>query len=390
MSEQTARLRAARVRHRVCVLSSVHSALDTRVFHKEARALAAAGYRVELIAQHPRDACEDGVQIIGLPVGRPRWLRPVLWWRLLLEALRSRADVFHIHDPELLPLAALLQILTRRPVIYDAHEYYGDEVRTRVWIPASLRNACGWLTEAIEKAVARRLGAVVTVNQHMNAGFQRAGARAIAVHNYPPAEYFAGLRSRKREALVVYVGVLTRDRGIETIYAAGKILKARFPALEIALAGTVDWAGVDSGIPRDEDAWLRDAGVRFLGMVPQREVPALLARASVGWIPFLATPNNVRSTPNKLLEYMAAALPVVASDFGIMREIVGAAGCGRLADPADAGAQAEAIASMLDDPTAARAMGRHGRQAVLRQYTWASEAEKLVRLYDELTGVGRG
>jgi len=390
MNDRAADRRAARARHRVCVLTSVHSALDTRVFHKEARSLAAAGYRVELIAQHPGDACEDGVQIIALPDAQPRWLRPRLWWKLLLKGLQSRADIFHIHDPELLPLAVLLQTLTRHPVIYDAHEYYGDEVRTRVWIPSLLRNAAGLFTELIEKVVARRLAAVVTVNEHMNAGFRRAGARAVAVHNYPPAEYFSGLRSQKREALVVYVGVLTRDRGIETIFTTGKILKARFPAFEIALAGTIDWAGVDPGVPRDEDAWLREAGVRFLGMVPQREVPALLGRASVGWIPFLATPNNVRSTPNKLLEYMAAALPVVASDFGFMREIVGAAGCGRLANPADAGAQAEAIASILDDPSAARAMGRRGRQAVLEGYTWASEAAKLVNLYDELTGIEPG
>jgi glycosyltransferase involved in cell wall biosynthesis len=365
----------------------VHSALDTRVFHKEARSLAEAGYRVRLVAQHPMDTCEDRVRIAALPAGRPRWARPRLWWALLLAALRSRADVFHIHDPELLPLALLLQGLTRRPVIYDAHEYYGDEVRTRLWIPAPLRNVCGWLTETVEKTIARRLGAVIAVNEHMRAGFERDGSYAVAVHNYPPAEYFAGLRTRKRKPLVVYAGVLTRDRGLETIFEAGKILRRRLPALEIAVAGTVDWAGASAKIPRDEAVWLREAGVRFLGLLPQREVPALLAEASVGWIPFLATPNNVRSTPNKLLEYMAAGLPVVASDFGFMRDIVCAAGCGLLAPSNDAEAQADAIASLLEDAGEARAMGRRGRRAVLTRYAWASEAGQLVRLYDELTGV---
>lgn len=372
---------------RVCVLTSVHSALDTRVFHKQARTLASAGYDVLLVAQHAGDTCQDGVRIAALPEGVPRWQRPVQWWRLLLKALRSRADVYHIHDPELIPLALLLQGLTRRPAIYDAHEYYGDEVRTRLWIPAPLRNLCGRLTEQLEKAAARRLGAVVTVNEHMTARFLRVQPRSVTIHNYPPAEYFGEAPSGERERLVVYAGVLTRDRGIETIYETGRLLRARFAGLTIAIAGSLDWAGVSPTIPREEAAWQRDAGVRFLGLLPQREIPGLLARAAAGWVPFLPTPNNIRSTPNKLLEYMAAALPVVASDFGYLRAIVSGAGCGLLACPADAASQAAQIAWLLDHPHEARAMGERGRRAVLDRYTWATEGEKLVRLYDELRGV---
>jgi len=107
----------------------------------------------------------------------------------------------------------------------------------------------------------------------------------------------------------------------------------------------------------------------------------------VGWIPFEATPNNIRSTPNKLLEYMAAALPVVASDFGYMRAIIQEAGCGLLAPAGDAAAQAAQIAWLLEHPSEARTMGERGRTAVLGRYTWASEGKKLIRLYDELTGV---
>jgi glycosyltransferase involved in cell wall biosynthesis len=179
---------------------------------------------------------------------------------------------------------------------------------------------------------------------------------------------------------------MTRDRGLETIYRAGASLKTRYPALHIDVAGIVDWAGLDPSIPRDPDAWARDAGVRFLGMIPQPELPALLGRASAGWIPFLETPNNVRSTPNKLLEYMAAALPVVASDFGYMRSIITGAGCGLLAAADDPKAQAEQLACLLERPAEARAMGNRGYAAVLSRYTWAAEGQKLVALYDDLTG----
>ncbi|MGI8554109.1 MAG: glycosyltransferase, partial [Dehalococcoidia bacterium] len=291
-----------------------------------------------------------------------------------------------IHDPEILPLGLLLKWLTRRPVIYDAHEYYGDEVQTRQWIPASLRIPAGWLTERIEKAVAKRLAAVVTVNEHMNALFLRVQPRSVAVHNYPPAEFFTAPPAGPREQLVVYAGTLTVDRGLETIYQAGRLLRARYPDLEIIVAGPVDWAGIDPAVPRDRHRWGQDAGVHFLGTLPPRQVPALLQRASVGWIPFQATPNNIRATPIKLLEYMAAELPVVASDLDGMRAIITVAGSGLLARAADASSHAEAIAWLLEHPSEVLSMGERGRRSVLERYTWASEGEKLVGLYEEVGG----
>ncbi len=381
---------SVRSRHCVGILTSVHPALDTRVFHKQARTLAAAGYRVTLVAQYGEDCRVDGVRIRALPQAASRLQRPLLWWRVLIEALRLRADVYHIHDPELLPLALVLQALTGKPVIYDVHEYYGDEIRTREWIPRPLRGPAAWLMDRIEQAAAGRLGAIVTVNEHMNRRFLRLQPHSIAVHNYPPAEYFPAPVAAETQPLVVYAGVMTRDRGLETLYHSGRILKQRIPKATVAVAGVVDWSGVSPDLPREPEVWEREAGVRFLGVLPQTEVPALLAGAAAGWIPFLPTPNNVRSTPNKLLEYMAAALPVVASDFGYMRTIVNDASCGLLADAADPQAHADRLARLLEHADEAWAMGARGRAAVLARYTWAGEGEKLVRLYDELLEIAGG
>src|SRR5512137_2848416 len=111
----------------VCILSSVHIALDNRVFYREARSLQRVGYSVTLIAVHPRDEIKDGVHIVALPRVR-RWQRPLLWWRLLRLALASRADIYHFHDPELLLVTPWLRLLTGRPVVYDVHESYPDFV----------------------------------------------------------------------------------------------------------------------------------------------------------------------------------------------------------------------------------------------------------------------
>ena len=88
--------------------------------------------------------------------------------------------------------------------------------------------------------------------------------------------------------------------------------------------------------------------------------------------------------PIKLFEYMAAGMPVIASDFPLWREIVTDAGCGLLVNPEDAPAIAAAINRLLGDESMARQMGEAGRQAVLSRYSWSAEAQKLVALYAQL------
>ncbi len=373
----------------VCILTSVHDPFDPRIFHKQARTLAAAGYRVLLLAPHPRTATVDGVRVVGVPVPASRAGRPVVWARLLWRALRARAAAYHIHDPELLPLGWLLARLTRRPVIYDAHEYYHDEIATRRWIPRPLRRIAAGAVHGLESLVARRIAAVVAVNEHMAAGFRARGARrAVVVHNYPPLAAFAtvGPRPDSTVPVVVYAGLLTPERGLATVWRAGAALRPLVPGAEVRVVGRVDWSGLDPAVPRDPVRWQAEAGVRLLGTVPATAVPGVLAEAAVGWIPFRATPNNVRTIPLKLLEYMAAGLPVVASEIGFMAGIVRAARCGLLVPPDDAAAHAAALARLLHDPAEAHAMGAHGRAAVVERYSWDAESARLLALYADLVG----
>jgi glycosyltransferase involved in cell wall biosynthesis len=373
----------------VFILTSVHEPFDPRIFHKQARSLAAAGYRVTLLAPHPCDEVVDGVRVWGLPPPHSRAGRPLVHVRMLARALRSRADVYHFHDPELLPLGWLLTRLTRRPVVYDAHEYYRDEIATRPWLPRLLRRPVANTVHRIESVVARRIAAVVAVNEHMAAGFRQRGARCVTLHNYPPLSYFPPVSEDREPAgpVVVYTGLLTRDRGLATMWEAGKLLHQRVPDAEVRVIGRIDWSEAGASVPRVPERWRAEAAARLLGVIPATEIPAALAGAAVGWIPFRPTPNNLRTIPLKLLEYMAAGLPVVASDFGFIAEIVRESGCGLLVPAEDAAAHAEALAHLLTHPDEARAMGARGRRAVEARYTWEAESAKLLGLY---AGLGTG
>lgn len=345
-----ARLDGRRTLH----LTTVHRPRDVRIFHKESRALARAG----------ADAMVAG------PARRlERTRRPLAGWRLARLARSRGADVYHVHDPELLPAALWLARASGRPVIYDAHEYLGHTARTKAWLPAPLRVPIALGAERVERLLARRLAAVVTANEDLAARFAAAGARAVSVANSPWSDSFPEPTPPPGDPVVLYVGGLGPLRGLELMREA--FPRVTTPGARLVLAGP--------GVPGRFGA-----PVEHLGVVDHSEVPALLAAAAVAWIPLQRHGNYDRAVPTKLVEAMAAGRPVVTSDLGRSAAIVRAAGCGIIVPAADAGAHAEALTRLLDDPAEAAAMGAAGRRAFLSGLDFETEARSLTALYDEL------
>ena len=103
---------------RVAILTTVHSALDGRIFHKQAVSLAQAGYDVTLFAPlHPEAeaiAWQHNVAYVSLRAPGRRMARPLQWLRLIRLLRRNRCDVWHFHDPELLPLTIIWKWLFAR------------------------------------------------------------------------------------------------------------------------------------------------------------------------------------------------------------------------------------------------------------------------------------
>ena len=141
------------------------------------------------------------------------------------------------------------------------------------------------------------------------------------------------------------------------------------PSLRAELISMPGWARVDE-----------------LGVVNRRRVRQLLRKVSAGVVTFLPRPNHVSSGPNKMFEYMSAGIPIIASDFPLWRRIVEGAGCGLLVDPSDPKQIAKAVEYLLSNPKEAEQMGRRGRAAVERHYSWRSEEPKLLKLYESLVG----
>ena len=340
---------------RVIHVTSVHRPDDGRIFHREVMSLRAAGADATVLGFDPRPSRRDRIGA---------------GWGLLAEARRRGADVLHLHDPELLPAAWLWRRRTGRPVIYDAHEYLGQTTRTKPWIPQALRVPTALTVERIERALAHRVDAVVAVTEDMALDFAQAGIRAVSVANFASTARFPepGLTE---DGLVVYVGALDESRGLGLMLQAFPMVDA--PKARLLLAGP----GTPGPLP---------ARVEHIGPVAYDDVPALLDRASVIWIPLRRTPNNDRGRLTKVMEAMASGRPLVASDLTRTAAIVRQAGAGVIVPFDDPAAHAAALTDLLRDPARAQQLGAAGRSAFLERMTFEGEAAKLVSLYAELTG----
>ena len=369
---------------RICILTSVHPPFDARVFYRQARSTAAAGFDVLLIAPDAPAGSRDGVRFSSLPSWGGRAGRPLRWPILFWKALRARADIYHFHDPELLPWGVLLHWVTRKPVIYDSHEYLKEDIEGKQWIPARLRRPVAAISDRIEKWSAARLSAVIAVTDEMAAGFQRIQPNTITVKNLPPAP--EGVEEpAERKPVVAYAGLMNVERGLDILKDTATLVRKEVPDAEFHILGNVEWEGMPDAQRSMRPADWTAIGVRFLGTVPPEEVFSVISSASVGWLPRSpAYKNNLLAWPNKLVEYMVVSLPIVASDLPLQASVVRENDCGIVVDAMDPAAHARAIIELLQNPADVRRLGGNGKRAALEKYTWQAEARKLHTLYKEL------
>ena len=370
---------------RIAHLTAVHRADDVRIAQKEARSLAGAGYDLVVIAPGAPATPVAGVRHREVPVPRNRAHRFLRTSRdVLRAAIAEDAEVYHLHDPELLPVGLVLRARGKK-VIYDVHEDLPAQVLTKFWIPSLLRRPVALLAVVLDwiaKVTATRLvAATPAIARKFPAG------KTVLVQNFPrPEELWSGEGAGPygaRPPLVAYVGGLTAIRGTRQMIEAIGLVS---PKWEVRLAIAGEFAPEE--LKRESQQLAGWERVVDLGWQSRAQVRDLLGSARLGLLIFQDAPNHREAQPNKLFEYMSAGLPVVASNFPLWREIILGTGCGLVVDPAEPGAVAAAVAALLADPGTAARMGERGRAAVTSIYNWDREFTRLATVYAELLATG--
>lgn len=371
---------------RVTILSSVHLALDNRVFYREAKTLVEAGYEVTLIAVHDRDEVKEGIHIRALP-RLPRSRRPLLWRTLARMALDTHADVFHVHDPELLLVTPYLRRRSGRPTIYDIHEANADFIAVKDYLPGAIRRPLAGVFRRLEPQLARRESGLIFADDAIAADFQAIDVPQATLFNYPGSELIArGDQTKNTEGdmppVILYLGGLERNRGSGLMMAAFAEVLAAMPEARLWIVGHFMPPELEDELRRDAAARGIAHAITITGRVPFVEIGDYLSQASVGWVTWQPYPKNQKNIPTKLFEYMAFGLPVVSSDLPSTRPFVEHGVNGLLTEATDPSAHASALLSILADRPAAVGMGQAGREMVKTRFNWDKMAPRLLALYE--------
>ncbi|MDD2954931.1 MAG: glycosyltransferase [Oscillospiraceae bacterium] len=360
---------------KVLMITTVHPWNDGRIFEKEAKSFVKAGWRTSVLA--PGAVGEkDGVFLRPLRRHPNRAARMLLGpAEALIRALLSDGAVCHLHDPELLGVGLMLKA-AGRTVVWDAHEDLPLQMRDKQWIPHPLRRTAARWAAGAEEWIAPRLDLCVCATSGIARRLRASGARTVVVRNLPRPEQFLPTGGGPERKGLVYVGGISLRRGAAVMAKAAALCGA-----PLQLAGRIE-AG-EEPILRAMPAW---GQARYHGVVDQKTIARILEGSCAGLAVLQPTPAYREALPVKALEYMAAGIPAVISDFPQWRRIFGGAGCMLFADPENPREVAEKAGWLLDHPEQARRMGEQGRTAVLRRLNWQREEQKLLQAYETLNG----
>jgi glycosyltransferase involved in cell wall biosynthesis len=360
-------------------LTSVHARQDTRIFVKMCNSCLTGGYTVHLVVADGGGNCDySGISVrdVGIPSCRFNRITNTVE-RVYQVAISLNADVYHLHDPELMPIGLKLKRLGKR-VVFDAHEDLPKQLLGKPYLSRAAR----WILSAIlaryEAYACKRFDGVVVATPFIREKFLRINRNTVDVCNFPLLhELEDQTQWGDKKAEICYVGGISKIRGISEVCESLSLIKS---SVRLNLVGKFSE-------PKTEETVKALSGWRLvneLGQLIREDVRAVLGRSIAGLVTFHPLPNHVDAQPNKMFEYMSAGIPVVASDFPLWREIITGNDCGILVNPLDPKEIAGAIDELARGPERARRMGQNGRKAVEERYNWGVEEQKLLAFYSDI------
>lgn len=364
---------------KICHMTSAHPEEDVRIFHKECVSLAKAGYEVFLVERGA--SCEkNGVHIVGVgEISKKRSRRMTEGAKKVYEAALSLdCDLYHFHDPELLPYGLKLKKKGKK-VIFDSHELYRTQIANKSYLPGPARRLISEAYRAYENYALPKLDAVVFPCT-VNGVFPLPGKRKLLINNLPRMDEFydrydAG--AKKRENSVCMAGSLSRGRGITELLRAAALADC-----DVYIGGSFTSSSYEKEILAMPEA----GHAHFMGRLDRAGVLELLQTSRIGTAVLRNTGQYImtENLPTKAYEYMAMGLPVILSRTPYNEALLEQYKFGVAVDPADVEEYASAIRRLLGHQEEAEVMGANGRRAIAEILNWETEAEKLVALYKEL------
>lgn len=356
-------------------LTTVHHPRDPRISYKQLPTLQDAGFDVTLVASGGAEEMPSAFPTVALPPAKGRLQRLPLLWTAYRRARSIGAALYHIHDPELIPVGFLLKRQTGAAVIYDMHEDYGGRGGVEGAVLRSLERWCfAWVDH------------VVTAERHYAPIVPSTVPYTFVGNYYKPYEEGTAPSTPPGDLppwTLLYTGSIAGDRGLFTMLA----LADRFQKED--MAGTIRLVGIcrQADQRRRAERQIRARGlegalerVGWTTYVPAADMPPHYRQADVGVSFLKPTPDHVKSLPTKFFEYLHFGLPIICTDIPLWRSFIETHECGAVVPWGDVEAIMEVLKRWGRHPELYREYARNARAAA-PDYRWAEMGDRLVRAY---------
>jgi glycosyltransferase involved in cell wall biosynthesis len=369
---------------RVGIVTSIHPDFDARLW-KYAKLLRSLGHEVHMVCPWQVNAGEtEGIIFHPFPRVCSRRLRafqiPSRLGRTLLPLLSS-LDVLHFHDIDILPWMALLALF--KPVIYDVHENYPEEMLVREWIPRHLRHLLAFSVRWVQIACAAVIRNVVLVAESQHKDLVGPTLRKMMVMNYATVELLHNVTEdyMARPDAVIFLGSQHENNGSILLIDIADRLHKRLPGVKIYAIDRFDDSFYRQKLIHEVTRrGLQDCYLLLPNVKPQA-IMDHLNRCTIAVLCNLRVPQQINGVHTKLFEYMAAGLPIVASDLPHQADTISQAKNGLLAQPEDPDSFVEAICELAAHRDRARQLGLNGQRYFVDHYSWESQSEKIQQFY---------
>lgn len=366
---------------RVCHLTSVHGRYDNRIFFKECSSLAKNNWDIHLVvADGKGDEKKNGVHIwdVGNGVGRfERFFKTTA--AVYKKGLELDAEVYHFHDPELIPKGLKLK-KRKKKVIYDIHEVYRLQIKIRPWINPLLKSIVAFLFGKYEDYAIRKFDGLLVPQKGMIKHFDHLNGNTKYVANSMIIDDEFDLEDKDySNKICFHPGSLSKPRGVLNMVQCFKYLDDE----KLVLAGPfVTETLFDKA--KNTEGWDR---VDYKGKLPFEEVKELHKEASIGLILFEDVAQCYFAYTVKLFEFMYFGEPVIMPNFGDWVEFNATYKCGINVNTNDPLEVAEKIKYLNANPDIKKELGTNGRKAVLKELNWNVDEERLLNFYDSLFAI---
>ena len=368
---------------KVCHVSTVHKLYDPRIFYKECISLTNHGYRVYYIVSYDSSCVINGVRIVPLPTFDARFPRIFVKTLLALaKAISINAHIYHLHDPELIPIGFVLRLLGKR-VIFDSHELFEYQLLDKEWVPYAIKAIVRKMYFLLRDFYVKFFDAVILAEDKYSESFNKYRNythKIFKIRNYPILSKvlrYSRVETRRnkerRHFIVGYNGSLARVRGIKEMIEAVERLD---DSVKLLLVGK--WSNEKF---REEcqkmKGWKK---VEYLGFKKLDEIYEIVSGFDVGMTVLYPVKNYTTTMPVKTFEFMALGIPMILSNFDSWREVY--SGCALFVDPRNPDDIAEKIETLRRDEQLRKKLGATGKRLVLEKYSWEREEKELFKIYD--------